>query len=344
MTTDAKPIAPAAPKDRGVLVHLIVLAVAAGSAFTLWTRDKEPKALVAGDVTVWSGRAADVKHIGYASKTKKVSLDVKQDDRGRYLVGTFEHEPPAPKATGDAGAPPPAAKPTTTPIVSVGEGEKLVEALAPLKALRDLGKVADDKLKDFGLDDPDGTLTVDVGGTKHELVVGGATPGSGDRYVKDAASGEVYALKGDLVRDVESADSHLAERDLHEFHDNDVQTATLEAGGKKRDVVRGGAEGKRFWADKAAPQTNDETLGNWMSKLERLRPLEYVDKPPEKKEPVLTLTFAAGKPLGFLELVKAPNEKGKNDYFVRTERTRLFAKVASSTAEQVEQDLAGVMK
>src|SRR5262249_39670424 len=147
--------------------------------------------------------------------------------------------------------------------------------------------------------------------TEHKLVVGSSTPGSGDRYVKDAATGEIYALKGDLVRDLESADSRLVERDLHEWKDNDVQTATLTAGGKSREMARGGADTKRFWADKAARDTNDETLGNWMSKLDRLRPTEYVAAAPDKLETVLKLEYFAGKPLGFVEVGKAPGDKGK---------------------------------
>jgi hypothetical protein len=348
VSEETKPAAPARrapPKDRGVLVHLGVLIVAGVTAFTVWTRDKDQNPLGSGDVTVWPGRAADVKRVSYEGKSKKVSIEAKHDDKGDYYVGTSEREATPPRSNADAGAPtekPAEAK--ATPILSVGEGQKLFEAFGPLKALRDLGKVEGDRAKEFGLDAPEGTLTVDVGGTEHKLTVGGSIPGSGDRYVKDA-SGEVYAIKGDLFRDLESADSRLIERDLHEWKDNDVQTVTLTAAGKTREVVRGGAEGKRFWADKASRETNDETFGNWMSKLERLRPTEYLIAPPEKLETVLRLDFAAGRPIGFIELAKAPGkEAGKSDYFVKSERTRLWAKVAAANAEPVEQDLAGILK
>jgi Domain of unknown function (DUF4340) len=351
VSEDPKPVAAArakrpAPRDRGVLVHLGVLVVAGVAAFTLWTRDKDVKPLGSGDVTVWPGRAADVKRVSYEGKSKKVSLEAKHDDKGDYYVGTSEREATAPKPGADAGpSDKPAEGKTTTPILSVGEGQKLFESFAPFKALRNLGKVGDDRAKEFGLDAPEGTVTIDVGGTEHKLIVGGSIPGSGDRYVKEAASGEVYAIKGDLFRDLESADSRLVERDLHEWKDNDVQTVTLTAAGKTREVVRGGAEGKRFWADKASRDTNDETFGNWMSKLERLRPTEFVTAAPEKLETVLRLDFAAGRPIGFLELAKAPaKDDGKSDYFVKSERTRLWAKVAAPNAEPVEQDLAGLVK
>ena len=103
----------------GPLVHLAVLAVSAAAAIGVWTRDKEPKALASGDVTVWSGRAADVDRVTYESKTRKVDLAAKSDAVGRYFVGTAEREATAPPAV-DGGAAPPAAPRTTTTVVSVG--------------------------------------------------------------------------------------------------------------------------------------------------------------------------------------------------------------------------------
>ncbi|MEO5729161.1 MAG: hypothetical protein ABI134_13260, partial [Byssovorax sp.] len=91
----------------GPLVHLAVLAVSAAAAIGVWTRDKEPKAQ--GDVTVWSGRAADVERFTYESKTRKVELAAKSDAVGRYFVGTAEREAPAAGPEPDGGAPAPAA-------------------------------------------------------------------------------------------------------------------------------------------------------------------------------------------------------------------------------------------
>jgi hypothetical protein len=336
----------ARPKDNGVLVHAAVLVIAAGVATFLWTREKEGgKPLVAGDVTVWPGRSEDVHHITYESKTRKVDLETKQDSAGRYLEGTVEKESGPPKHAADAGPPakPPPPK-TIVTLVSVTEGQKVLDALAPLKALRDVGKLGDDRLGEFGLTTPEATLTVDVGGTSRKLLVGSSAGASGDRYVKDPASGEVYAVKGDLLKDLDSADSRMLEHELHEWKDAEIKTATLTAGAKKRSLVRGGEGGKHFWADASTPDAQDETISNWITKLERLRPTEFVATAPGKREVVLRVDYAAGRALGFLELAKAPGDKGKADYFVTTERTRLPAKVTATTAEQVEQDLGGVLK
>ena len=335
-------------KARGPLVHLGVLAVAAIAAIGVWTRDKEPKAVAQGDVTVWSGRASDVERVAYEAKTRKVTLEAKKDKVGRYFVGTVEKEStPPPHAAGDAGAdatPPPAPTRTTTALVSVSAGDKFAEAVAPFKALRALGKIGDDRAAEFGLDKADASVTIKVGGAERKLLLGGATPGGGDRYIKDAASGEVYAVKGEPFRNLESAESLLMERDLHEWKDIDATEAKIIAGGKTRAIVRGGAEGKKFWADPARPNENDETLGNWTSKLDRLRPTEFVLEAP-KGETVVRLEYTGGsKSLGFVEVIKAPGASGKADYFLQTERTRLFGKVAAQLAEQLEQDTGSVVK
>jgi hypothetical protein len=324
------------------LVHGVVLGLSVVAAATVWTRDKEPKALAAGDVVVWSGHAGDVEKVAYESKTRKVAVDAKKDAVGRYFVGTVERETPPPHgAAADAGAPLPR---TTVGFVSVTAGDKLAESLAPLKALRDLGKIPDDRAAEFGLAEPEATVTVTVSGAEHKLVVGGTTPGGGDRYVR-VPTGEVYVLRGEPIRNLDQPDSMLIERELHEWHDADVARATVSAGDKHRDLVRGGAEGKRFWADPASPDANDETLGNWMSKLDRLRPTEYVLSAPEHPTDVLRVEYTGTnkKPLGSLELVKVTGQE-KPAYYLRTERTRLFGKVVGTPAEQLEQDLGTIVK
>jgi hypothetical protein len=330
-------------QNKGPLVHAAVLGLSVVAAVGVWTRDKEPKALAQGDVTVWSGRAADVEKIGYESKTKKVSIEARKDAAGRYFVGTLEREAAAPPHAADAGAPAAPPKQTTVGFVSVGPGDKLAEALGPLKALRALGKISDERAAEFGLKEPEATVTVKVGGTERKLVLGGTTPGGGDRYARLDGSGEVFVLKGEPLRNLESPDSLLLERDLHEWKDTEVVKARVEAGGKGRDLVRGGAEGKRFWADGGSPDSNDETLGNWMSKLDRLRPTEFLLTGPEAKETLLRVEYAGKKPLGFVEVVKVAGAE-KPTYYLRTERTRLFGKVVSTVAEQLEQDLGPIVK
>lgn len=347
-----------ASKGRGPLVHLGVLVIAAASAVTIWTRDKEPKALVTGDVTVWSGRSGDVERFTFEGKDKKAVFEAKKDKQGRYFVGTVDKDAPAPSKPKDphggdgdnehegeeaANKEAPKVHSTTT-LVSVVTADKFAEAFAPFKALRALGKIGDDRAGEFGFDKPEGTLTVTVSGAEKKILVGGPTPGGGDRYVKDLASGEVYAVRGEQIRNLEDAESLMMDRDLHEWKDADVSQAAIQVGDKTRTIVRGGTEGKAFWADAARPSENDETLGNWLLKLDRLRPIEFKQEVPGVETLVRIVYRTGTREVGFLELDKAKGSGDKPDYFIKTERTRLFAKVATPLAEQVEQDVGSAVK
>jgi hypothetical protein len=344
---------------RGFFVHVALLGLAVLAAVLVWTRDKQPKTLTQGDVTVWSGRAADVERISFEGKARKVSLEAKKDAGGIYFIGTAEKEAAPPKKdphdVADAGAdagdtePPAPKERSTVSFVSVSGAQKLADQLAPLKALRGIGKIGDDRAAEFGLNEPEGTLTVKIGQAERKLIFGSTTPGGGDRYARDPASGEVYAIKGDVFRNLEGAESSLMERSLHEWPESDVGAATITAQGKTRSLVRGGEERKRFWADPGTPEVNDETAGNWMSKLDRLRPSEYALTPPAGAEVVVRIDFAGAggaAKIGYLELIKAAPAApgGKPDYYIVTERTRLHAKVPAQAAEQVEQDVGSVLK
>ena len=344
---------------RGFFVHVALLGLAVLAAVLVWTRDKQPKTLTQGDVTVWSGRAADVERISFEGKARKVSLEAKKDAGGIYFIGTAEKEAAPPKKdphdVADAGAdagdtePPAPKERSTVSFVSVSGAQKLADQLAPLKALRGIGKIGDDRAAEFGLTEPEGTLTVKIGQAERKLIFGSTTPGGGDRYARDPASGEVYAIKGDVFRNLEGAESSLMERSLHEWPESDVGAATITAQGKTRSLVRGGEERKRFWADPGTPEVNDETAGNWMSKLDRLRPSEYALTPPAGAEVVVRIDFAGAggaAKIGYLELIKAAPAApgGKPDYYIVTERTRLHAKVPAQAAEQVEQDVGSVLK
>ena len=267
---------------QSLLIHGALLGLSVLSAGYVWTREEDPKALVQAEVTVWSGKPADVTQMRYEGKTKKVELVPKSDARGRYFVGTIDKETPAPRVSGDAGAPEPAAAPTrtVTSFVSIDAAEKLVAEYAPLKALRGVGHIGAEREAEFGFDKPEGTIVVTLSGAEKKLTIGGTTPGGADRYVRDEGSGEVFVLRGETVRGLDSADSRLITRDLHGWKDNELQSAHIVVGDKSRDVLRTDADGKRIWADPATPTQNDETIANWITKVDRLRPNEDLTAPP----------------------------------------------------------------
>jgi hypothetical protein len=343
-----------------LFVHAGVLLVSAGLAYSVWNKDAPAPEKQQEMVDVWSGSQAAFSKLSFEGKTRKVRLESQKDAFGFYYVTSVDkEETPDPHASLDKAAPlkpPEAGKKETQRFISVKAGETLVKALAPLKALRAVGKVEVARNEEFGLDKPEGTLKVTVDGKEHVLVIGGTTPGGNERYAKYQNNGEVFAISGDIAQTLMFGDSRLPERDPHGFKTDEVVKAKLSKGGKQRELLRL-KEKNDGWADANTPAKQDETAGNWMSKLGRLRGSDFVEKPPTPLKPedaiVRVEYFDAGKSIGFAELYKVPAEKPatessgaapKNDYLLKTEWDRWYIKVPSSTAEQVEQDLGSVLK
>ncbi len=333
---------------RGLLAHGVLLAVAAVASVFVWTREKTPVA-APGEVTIWNARAADVERIALDEKGKKVTLEAETDAQGRWFSGTAVMPG---VATPDAGSP----APREVHFVSVSQANKVAEGFAPLRGLREIGRIGDDRAAEFGLKEPEGSISVTVAGKERKLTLGARTPGGGDRYVRDD-SDIVYVLRGEVTRDLEAGDPALAERDTHGFKDPDLVRVRIVARGKSREILRRGPETKRIWADPSDPEKADETATNWLAKVDRLRPTEFLATEPRGAEPVLRIEYEAkGVQGAFLELAKLPSaqpeappvsvapQAAKPDYVVRTEWTRRWAKVYGPVAEQVEQDLGSVLR
>ncbi|HTV19678.1 MAG TPA: DUF4340 domain-containing protein [Polyangiaceae bacterium] len=342
---------------RGLGLHVGLFVVASLLGLRAWTAEDEPnKKPVAAEL--WSGRVSDVSRIEFHTEKKTVSLEPKEDEAGRYFIGSVETVAEKPKpahAAADAGAP--AATPPPTPessepkrFISLSKGAELAESLATLKASRVLGKIDPERLPDFGFDKTDqGELKVVVAGKEHSLQLGEKTPGGSDRYVRDTATSEAYVISGTIANDLTSADNRLIERDFHDFGDDKVAKVVIKSATGSREVVRHAVE-KDFWAHPESPDTKDETVSNWMTKVDRLRVTTYVeslDPAPKPEDQVVTLEYYNdhGRKLGFLDLVRRPakDAKEKPDYVARSERTRWNATVLKSTAEQIDQDLGSVL-
>lgn len=343
---------------RGLIGHIVVLLVASGLALNAWTSEEQPLAEEGERVQVWGGQPDQVQSIGFEGEKSKVELVAKKDEQGTWFVATSNREvtPPRkrpPNLHGGADEEPnkseaePKPKRETKRFVAVTAAGKLLESVAPLMALRAVGKIDKKRDKEFGFDKPEGTLKVKIAGQEHALVIGGATPGGADRYAR-TGSGEVYAVPGNMVQDLDYADSRLLERDLHGFAPDAVHRVRIDSSGKQRELLR--LEGKlEGWADIAAPEKQDETAGNWMTKLGRLHVLEYVEKlkkPASPGDTVVRVDYydENRRPLGFLELIKLAGEGGEAEYYAHTEHSRWYVKLLKSAAEPLEQDLSSVVK
>jgi len=334
---------------KGQLFHLGLLGVAGVLALGVWARDDEGKlSAKPTEVEVWGGSPDSVTAVNFESSTRKVRIEPRKDALGRWYVGTVDKDepsPPIPAPGADAGAAPPPPKHTTVRFVSVKAGDDLLKLLAPLHALRSVGKVEGTRAEEFGLDKPEGTLRLTTDGKLQTLVIGGSTPGGSERYAK-LGTGEVFAISGDLVQNLLHAESRLPERDLQSFKPDEVTRVRVSKGGKVRELTRM-PDKKEGWADSATPTKLDETAGNWMTKLGRLHVQDWVEKPAQAPAVDASIVhvdyFAGSKALGSLDLYRVPGEKG-NEYLAHTDYGRWYARVITSSAEQVEQDVGSVLK
>lgn len=336
---------------KGLTIHAAFFVLAAASAFTIWSRDEtEQTSKEEQSFEVWAGAPDAVTRLSFEAKNRKVNLERREDALGDYYVGVVEKED-APRADPHSPEPEPAAasktpgKKSTVRFVSVKSGNELAEKLAPLKAVRKIGKVENNRAAEFGFDEPQGTLKLKLGGKDHTLVIGGATPGSREHYAKEQETGLVYAIPSEITQMLLAAESRLVERELHGFTDEDVARVKITRGGKSREIVVM-ADKKDAWADASTPDKLDETARNWMTKVGRLRVMEYVEKPepaPKPSDLVVRLDyFDKKKSLGFLELYRVPGEK--KSYLARSEYGRWYVTILASAGEQVDNDVASVVK
>ncbi|MES1176532.1 MAG: DUF4340 domain-containing protein [Myxococcales bacterium] len=337
------------PLLKGQLLHLGLLGVAGVLALGVWTRDDDGKlASKTTEVEVWGGTPDSISSLSFESPTRKVRIEPKKDALGRWYVGTVDKDEAAfitPPHGADAGAAPNPPKHTTVRFVAVKAADDLLKTLAPLHALRAVGKVEGTRAEEFGLDKPEGTLKLTVDGKPQSLVIGGATPGGSERYAK-AGSGDVFAISGDVVQSLLYAESRLPERELQPFKPDEATRVRVSKAGKTRELARV-PDKKDGWADSATPSKLDETAGNWMTKLGRLHVQDWVEKPSQPLAADNTVVhvdyFAGSKALGSVDLYKVAGEKG-SEYLARSEYGRWYARVVTSSAEQVDQDLGSLLK
>lgn len=323
----------------GIGVHLSLLVAAVGLALHMSGHTTESTNTAAGPATdLWRVDPGQVSRIEFESPDKRVVVLPKRDSAGEYSIVSVESL--SKPVDMDAGA---ASSPMNRHFVSIDAAEKVKQALARFKVLRTIGKVDQKRAAEFGLDKPEGTLRITIAGSPRVFTIGSSTPGGGNYYARDEQSGSVQVAVGDPISSMLYADSRMVERDLHGFKLDEPSRAAILMGQKKRQLAR--VQNKPgSWADLQIPAKEDETATNWMSKLAQLRVAAYAEKPNVASEPVFRVEyFDAKAKLGYIELFKPQGDRDAT-YWVRTERSRWFAEVTRTQAEQLERDIAIVVK
>jgi hypothetical protein len=347
---------------RALSLHLGLLVISAAVASRAWLAEDESNE--DPTVEIWGGNSDQVEKVEYSTADTKVVLEAKKDDVGRFFTALVErakpkspaspHSPQSEDSETDesdetedsnkADAPDKADEEQpeveTLRFVAAAEANDLAEALAPLSAVRTLGKLDPARDEEFGFGDAGGKLVTTIAGTPHELLLGGRAPGGGHAYVR-TPDGETFVIVGHVMRDLESAASRLMQRELHEWDDDEAHSVSITLDAGKRQLVRGDGGS---WTSPGSSE-KDESATNWMKKLRRLRISKYLEDG-SSLQPLLKVEFASesGQPLGFTELASRPgSEEGETEFFARSELSRWWGSVVRSTAEQLAQDSAAIV-
>lgn len=336
------------------LIHGGLLVAALLLAYFTWTKSDEVKR-DAGKEIVWKHPADSVTQITYADDKRTNEL-IKKD--GQWWG----------KDTRGLGTP---KESVAEYPVSRKEAESLQVGFSEMRALTDLGIVDEARKSELGLDKPKSTITVTLAGQNKTLQLGEFVSGGVDYYALDESSGKAYAIVGKVINSVKSGKSTLAVRKLHYFDSDDMSKIVFAHMGKVISVVRSettNEQGKKLkiWADEKSPDKADQTLSNFVSLVEKMRPTEFKERLPGA---ALLMTTKYVGPTGTLletmslykleepqppkmsepkpgddkkTFVRQPvPQPSKVNFYIQSETTRMFGKVTKIAAEKVEQNLAG---
>ena len=324
-----------------IWVHVGLLGIAAGLAWQMSGRTDDTSNSTAQTTNLWKVALESIRSVSFDSGDHKVFVERRNDKIGDYAIVTSETTN-APEAV-DAGVSI-ALKPEVKRYISVDAASKMLEGLAGFKITRTLGKLDKARFAEFGLDKPTGTLKIDFASGPRTIVVGASTPGGGNYYVRDEQSGVVQIAAGDPISTLQYADARMSERDLHGWKTDEPVRIAIQAGGKRRQLVK--VTGKsNAWADASTPASQDETASNWVTKLAQFHVSGYFEKFQSTPTPILRVEYGDPKSdLGYIELFRVNEGSDAPKYVVRTERSRWFAEVVKSQAEQIEKDVALVAR
>jgi hypothetical protein len=325
----------------GLWVHIGLLCAAASLAWFMSGRTEEATSASTPTTDLWKVDVEKVHSVTFDSTDHHVLVEPHRDKVGSYAVVTVESLEGNHSADAGVSSPP---KPLKKRFISVDAAEKMLGGIARFRTQRSIGKLDKQRIAEFGLDKPTGTIKIDLAGAVRTLTIGASTPGGGNYYVRDEQTGIVQVAVGDPISALQYAEARLIERDLHGFKTDEVGRLVVQAGGKRRQLVR--VPGKpNAWADVAKPAVADESASNWVTKLAQLRVNAYEEKCQSAPIPVLRVEYGDAKSdLGYIELFRVTEGSDPVKYVVRTERSRWFAEVVKSQAEQLEKDITLVAK
>jgi hypothetical protein len=207
----------------GLILHLAALVVAAFCAYLVFSagKAKTDKGKVILDVepdqlTRLAFDTGKKQVVAVAREGGGFTMTVTEQIHKPVVVpkkekGEKDKTPAAPKGTAKV-----AARMITETTVNTyrasQEFEKTLARLLPLRAERDLGKVGDKKLSQFGMVEAGRTMIVEAQKQKVTYLIGSQTYGGATTYVQQQPEGPVYLISSTLIRSLDVRSTRYLER------------------------------------------------------------------------------------------------------------------------------------
>jgi hypothetical protein len=327
---------------RSVLVHGVLALLGLAAAFWVWN-EGDRTARAAESVTLFACSDGELASVQLKTEKKAVSVafDRKNGTIGGWITVSIPNE-----ATPTA--------PSVDRFAASDKVQRVVERIAPLVAERSLGDVNAEKLKALGLTETQDSIAVTCGGETRTFEIGAKTYGGRTRYTRGTKGGPVHLIANGLINDLEMAEHRFMQRDLVRFRLAEIDEVKVSGkAGTKTLLHRNRRDHtKQLWVAAEAPEQRNELYGNWLSKVLRLRALDYLEKGAEPgagagrtlvPEQIARLAFSGDKK-DTIELVRIPGAKpNDHKYYARSTATGAWVTVPKSLADQVAEDVPTVL-
>lgn len=316
---------------RALITHAGLLVLALAIAYQTWTRDKTQQQMT-DNISVWVKAPHNINTITYISYSKQqVHMKKRHDNNRAYWWATTNKGKSSPKH-----------KTRESFSFPVGNlGNKIIDKVTPLKALRTLGVLSDEKKKEYNLHQNTAQLILGYTDKTRTVLIGDNVYGGGHRYILDPETNQGYVLDGSVIRPLESGESALKINQLLDFSISKLDNVLLLSEGATRLLIRNntdkGPYGRALfaWADTATPTQTDQTLTDYMRRISRLRPEEFPHITQEQLMPILSVTYR-DKQNKILETLVLAQQINTKRYFAKTSQTKVYAKIQTDIAQKIQ--------
>jgi hypothetical protein len=325
----------------GLTRWYIVTILSLGAAYWASLPSREPRG---GSLTVASLDRSRIKSLKVTSKALTVEASV--NEKGRWWITTSRTAPANPAGGGAATA---VGGENQTFAASAKFGD-ILSGFSPMAAVRELGVLSGDKLKDFGFGPDNRSVQVNAadGQTLLDLKIGGGLYGSRSAYVMNLSDQKVWLVSGEWLSDLEKPEANYFERSLTTPDAGEVTGAEVRVGDRFRrfEHTRRDEKGAILWVA-AGEDKADSAASVWFSRFEQLKAALYADA--EQAHHLATLPplftvkmFTTQNSEEALTFLKKTSD-GQAEYWVFSGYLGAYVKVATTRAESLERDVAALV-